>query len=376
MDKFKKLKFIGLELENHPLFDKKIKFFVNDDQNLYNNETNKLIMLTGKNATGKTILLKLIVGTLSLLLKNKSISDTKLNDILFGENAIKINTFFSDDNFIYKDELILEKDANEKWIITSEKIYHNEKNIYDRKNLGKVAISILADDKSIFKILIKAHNYKTQNVIDALTFNDMKNTPFYLSDSEYVPTEILEYLDPAIDCLKIKNVEVNYKLVTSYKLKLKHCDEEFTDADFSTIKKYLSSGTVKGILLYENILYALKTSEMIFVDDFENYLDHEVVKTFIDFFINDEINKNNATIIFSTRYPKLLSDFECKYKVYRATKEDGNICLQYFYNNKKPFNGLIENKIFDLASFDKTIQEYNAYFQLRKATERIVENSK
>lgn len=50
-------------------------------------------MLTGKNATGKTVFLNLIVGTLSLLLKNKSISDTKLNDVLFGDNAIKINVF-------------------------------------------------------------------------------------------------------------------------------------------------------------------------------------------------------------------------------------------------------------------------------------------
>lgn len=376
MDKFEKLKFIGLELENHPLFDKKVKFFVNDDQNFDNNETNKIVMLTGKNATGKTILLKSIVGTLSLLLKNKSISDTKLNDVLFGDNAIKINTFFSDNNFIYKDELILEKVDNEKWIIASEKIYNNEEIIYDRKNLGEVATSILADDKSIFKILIKTYNYKMQNVIDALTFNDMKNIPLYLSEDQNVPTEILEYLDPTIDYLKIKNVEVNYKLVTFFKLKLKHRNEEFTDADFGTIKKYLSSGTVKGILLYENILYALKTGGMIFVDDFENYLDHEVVKTFVDFFINGKINKNNATIIFSTHYPKLLNDFEYKHKVYRTVKEDGNIHLQYFYNNKKPFNGLIENKIFDLASFNKTPQEYAVYLRLKELTKKVIENNK
>lgn len=374
MDKFKKLKFIGLELENHPLFDKKIKFFVDNDQSFDNNETNKIIMLTGKNSTGKTVLLKLIVGTLSLLLKNKSISDTKLNDILFGDNAIKINTFFSDDNFIYKDELILEKDDNKKWIITSEKIYNNEEIVYDRKNLDEVAASVLADDKSIFKILIKTHNYKIQNVIDALTFNDMKNTPFYLSEDQNVPTEILEFLDPTIDYLKIKNVEVNYKLVTFHKLKLKHHDEEFTDADFDMIKKYLSLGTVKGILLYENILYALKTGGVVVIDDFENYLDHEVVKTFVEYFTDDGINKNNATIIFSTHYPKLLNDFECKHKVYRTVKENDNIRLQYFYNNERSFNGLIENKIFDLASFNKTPREYAVYLRLKELTKKVVQD--
>lgn len=72
----------------------------------------------------------------------------------------------------------------------------------------------------------------------------------------------------------------------------------------------------------------------------------------------------------------MLNDFECKYKVYRTVKEDDNICLQYFYNNKKSFNGLIENKIFDLASFNKTPKEYGTYFQLRKMTERVIENNK
>ena len=57
-------------------------------------------------------------------------------------------------------------------------------------------------------------------------------------------------------------------------------------------------------------------------------------------------------------------------------KEDGNIHLQYFYNNKKPFNGLIENKIFDLASFNKTPQEYAVYLRLKELTKKVIENNK
>lgn len=391
MNKNDKLTFVGLELKNHPLFDKKINFFINDEQNFYDDKHDKLFMLTGKNATGKTVILKLVMGTLSLLLEDKPISYTKLNDILIGDDPIKINTFFRNDyELLYKDELILEKNADGKWIIDSEKIYQkkivsylvenslfefdDEQLIYDRKNIDEIAASVLAADKSLFKIVRKVNNYKTQKVIDTLAFTDL-DTLLHLYNGQDIPKEILEYLDPAIDYLKIE-VNVNTGKAAFYRLKFKHNDEEFTNVDFATIKKYLSLGTVNGIILYGYILHTLITGGIIFIDEFENHLDQEIVKTFVEYFIDDEINKNNATIIFSTRYPKLLNDFEYKHKIFYAVKRDNNIQLHYFYNSENRFNGLVKNKIFDSASFDKTLQEYDAYFKLRKATERIVENSK
>lgn len=392
MNKNDKLTFVGLELENHPLFDKKINFFINNEQNFYDDKHDKLFMLTGKNATGKTVILKLVMGTLSLLLEDKPISYTKLNDVLIGDSPIKINTFFRNDyELLYKDELTLEKSIDGEWIIDSEKIYqkkivsylvenslfefNDEQLIYDRKNIDEIAASVLAADKSLFKIVRKVNNYKTQKVIDTLAFTDL-DTLLHLYNGQDIPKEILEYLDSAIDYLKIE-VNVNTGKAAFYRLKFKHSDEEFTNVDFATIKKYLSLGTVNGIILYGYILHTLITGGIIFIDEFENHLDQEIVKTFVEYFIDDEINKNNATIIFSTRYPKLLNDFEYKHKIFYAIKRDNNVIqLHYFYNSENRFNGLVKNKIFDSASFDKTIQEYNVYFQLRKATERIVENSK
>ena len=389
MNKNNKLTFVGLELENHPLFDKNISFFINDSQNFYDDKHNKLIMLTGKNATGKTVVLKLVMGTLSLLLEDKPISYTKLNDILIGNDPIKINTFFRDDyKLLYKDELILEKNADGEWVIDSEKIYqkkiasylvknslfefNNEQLIYDRNNIDEIAASVLAADKSLFKIVRKVNKYKTQRVIDTLALTDL-NTLLRLYNGQNIPKEILEYLDPAIDYLKF---EVFNDKAAFYRLKFKHGDKEFTNADFATIKKYLSLGTINGIILYGYILHTLITGGIIFIDEFENHLDYEVVKTFLEYFIDNEINKNNATIIFSTHCPKLLNDFECKHKTFYTIKRDNNIELHYFYNNENHLNGLVKNKIFDSTSFDKTIQEYDVYFQLRKATERIIKNNK
>ncbi|MSE06788.1 AAA family ATPase, partial [Lactobacillus salivarius] len=87
-------------------------------------------------------------------------------------------------------------------------------------------------------------------------------------------------------------------------------NEEITDTNFATIENYLSSGTAKGVTLYGNILYALRTGGIIFIDELENHFNHAIVRTFIEYFVNNRINKNNATIIFSTHYSELLDDFE------------------------------------------------------------------
>lgn len=401
MNERNKLTFVGLELEDHPLFDKKISFFVNSDQKVYTDKAdqlihligrlwvNKLIALVGKNATGKTTILKLIIGTLSLLLEDESISHTKLDGVLMGNNPIKINTFFyGSDKFMYKDELVLKRDTNKKWVIDSEKIYRKKVTLrlakkalfefdgkqitYDRKDIDGVAASVLAADDSIFRIIKKANNYRVQSIVDTLIFTNI-NALFYPYDSQDVPPEILEYLDPTIDYLKIDNVEVDSNNRTAfYRLKFKHSNEEITDTNFATIENYLSSGTAKGVTLYGNILYALRTGGIIFIDELENHFNHAIVRTFIEYFVNNRINKNNATIIFSTHYSELLDDFERGDEIY-ITKRDNNIHLQR-YSSAKIRSELNKGEVFDSDYLGGTAPEYDAYLKLRKATERAIQD--
>ena len=116
MDKENKLTFLGMVIENHPLFDKKVEFFVTNDQRVYQDKSeqltnlsgslwvNNLVALVGKNATGKTTILKMVIGTLSLLLQDKSISQTRLQDALLGKNEIKIIVYFyGSDQVVFKD---------------------------------------------------------------------------------------------------------------------------------------------------------------------------------------------------------------------------------------------------------------------------------
>lgn len=399
MRNYNSLIFLGITIEKHPLFDEKVDFFVTNEQRVYqdNNDqltnllgtlwVNNLIALVGRNATGKTTILKIVIGTLSLLLQDKSISQTRLNDILLGKGPIEITTYFYGDNFtIFKDEITFVRNDDGEWKIDSERIYSkaissrtsrkklfefkNGTLLYDRDEIGDVALNILADDDSIFRIIRKTGNYQTQKIVDTLIFTNV-NALFYANGN--VPGEILEYLDPTIEYLKIENKKIGeHKLQAFYRLKFKGSNEEITDTNFATIEKYLSSGTAKGVTLYGNIVKALKRGGIIFIDELENHFNHTIVRTFIEYFANKKINKNRATLIFSTHYSELLDDFDRGDEIYIA-KRDSRIHLQR-YSNADVRNELNKADVFDSDYLGGTAPKYDSYMKLRKATEKVIED--
>ena len=398
MDKENKLTFLGMVIENHPLFDKKVEFFVTNDQRVYQDKSeqltnlngslwvNNLVALVGKNATGKTTILKMVIGTLSLLLQDKSISQTRLQDALLGKNEIKIIVYFYGSNqVVFKDELSFKPEFDSgDWHIVAEKIYRKRLAarfsrqevfsfkdttlLYDRDNIGEVAASVLANDDSIFRIIRRKGKYRVQKIIDTLIFTNI-NALVY--NNKEVPLEILEYLDPTIEYLKIdkKRIDAN-SFQSFYRLRFKGSTEEITDTNFATIEKYLSSGTAKGVTLYGNILNALRSGGIIFVDELENHFNHTIVRTFIEYFTNKRINKNEATLIFSTHYSELLDDIERGDEIYIA-KRDNNIHLQR-YSNAKVRTELNKAEVFDSDYLGGTVPKYDAYMKLRKATEKVI----
>ncbi|ETA75028.1 AAA family ATPase [Ligilactobacillus equi] len=395
-----KLTFLGIKIKNHPLFEQEVDFFVTNEQRVYqdnsNNQlanlygslwVNKMIALVGRNATGKTTILKTVIGALSLLLQDKSISQTRLKDILIGINPISLEIYFyGSDKTIFKDEIIFKRNMDSDWYIESEKIYSkyatkrfskkklfefdkNKDLIYDRNTIGDVALNILAEDDSIFRIVRKKRKYLVQTIVDALIFTNDVNVPIY--NNKDVPTEILEYLDPTIEYLKIDNKQIDsHKNQAFYRLKFKGTDNEITDTNFATIERYLSSGTAKGVTLYGNIIATLKNGGIIFIDELENHFNHTIVRTFIEYFSNKRINRHNSTLIFTTHYSELLDDFERGDEIYIA-KRDEKIHLQR-YSSTKVRTELNKAEVFDSDYLGGTVPEYNSYLKLRKATEKVV----
>ncbi|WP_265486484.1 AAA family ATPase [Lactobacillus sp. PV012] len=395
-----KLTFLKVKIENHPLFKDGLEFSLMSGARVTARTKDQLTNLSGKlwvtnlativgkNATGKTTILNTIAGILTLLFYDLSIEQTSLKNMLIGNNPIKITTFFYGSNEkLYKDEIVFKNNgADKKWIIDSEKIYQKEfkpqftkkqildftgiKPILDRKELDEVAATILATNDSIFRVIIAKENYKTQTIIENIIFTNVN--AIYYGEST-VPTEILRFLDPTIDYLKVEQQRDEAGAIKLlYRLKFKNRDEEITATGFDVIQCFLSSGTSKGITLYGNVVSALKSGGIIFVDELENHFNHAIVRSFIEYFSDPKVNVNRATLIFSTHYHELLDNINRGDEIY-ITKRKEKIELQR-YSSTDIRNDYKKSEVFESDLLGGTAPEYESYLRLKKQTKKVVED--
>ncbi|MEK2462357.1 AAA family ATPase [Lactobacillus gasseri] len=403
-EKTNKLYFLKMRIKNHPLFADNLEFSLMSDARVLESTKsqlthlagnlwlNNIITIVGKNATGKTTIMSTIIGMLKLLLYRMSIDQTSLQDIFIGSEPIKITTYFyGEDKTLYKDEITFNLDQdnpNKKWIIDNEIIYEkkfsgrstkknilnfkNIKPLFDRNKLGDMASSILSPDDSIFRLVLAKKKYDIQSVSGNLMLANV-NALFY-GDKD-VPNEILNYLDPTIEYLKIEqDRDVSGQVKILYRLKFKNREEEINATAFDVIEHYLSSGTAKGITLYGNVIAALQTGGIIFVDELENHFNHAIVRSFIEDFSDPKVNINRAVLIFSTHYSELLDDLERGDEIYIA-KRDGKIQLQR-YSSSDVRSDLNKSDVFESDYLGGTAPEYSAYMRLKKATKKAVNDNR
>jgi hypothetical protein len=89
----------------------------------------------------------------------------------------------------------------------------------------------------------------------------------------------------------------NYRVVTG--------DEERIMSDTQLIY-FLSSGTTKGILLYTLMVASLKEGFDLLIDEVENHFHKTLVENMISLYKDKSVNRNNATLIFTTHYCEVL----------------------------------------------------------------------
>lgn len=385
-----RLYFLKMNIYGHPLLEDGLEFSLVNDARVTPNTSgrlthltgnlwlNNLVTIVGKNATGKTTIMKLMIGLMQNIIAGNSITQSELKDILIGKNPIKINAYFYGTNgYIYKDSLIynLNKNSHE-WYIEDEKIYQKKitpsmskkkmfdfnkiKVILDRKTLNAVAASILSSDDSIFKSIINKEDYYVQAPINTLFYTDF-NALTYIQEN--VPTEILTFLDPSIEYLKIEYKKDDTQK-DIYRLKFKNSDTEIVENSFTNITKYLSSGTAKGISLYGFIMLTLESGGIIFIDEIEDHFNHTIVDTFIEYFTDKTININHGTLIFSTHYSEILDQIDRTDEEY-ITRRNEKISLQR-YSQTHVRSDLSKAEVFESDYLGGTAPEYDAYIALKK----------
>ena len=330
------------------------------------------IALVGSNATGKTTQLRLIKMVISVFLALDSLNEFENLADQF-EDTFRFTNYFYNAKTLYKVESSVKKTTDGDFAFTEETIYskkvypsHKKSELFNfdltkrgqqellrRSSLPDEITAFLRDDDTIFSTIVrKIMNNKVQDiVIDEI---DMTNKN-KLTTKEKIPVEYIKYFDPSIESIRIlskdvpsekMNVEVTFK------------NDSIIQVPLIELSNYLSSGTIKGINLFIDIEKTLKNGGYLIIDEIENHLHKSIIMNIIQLFANS-LNKNGATLIFSTHYSEIIDMVPRTDMIYVATKEENLIQFKKMSqglgdqdrNDKKKSEVLLSGKLSNTPTY-------------------------
>lgn len=407
------IKLIGFRISGHSLFKDNTHFTIATEGQTTTKTMRRLITVSPKlmlnrtigivgiNATGKTTLMDIFQGLQDLYLLDLSIDQTTLNTVLRGDDIIQITADLidivpnSDNQVKYRVKTTLKKhkaeqiegnpiatDRINEWTISDEEVYSkiilssdsrtsffdidSQKNLREKRSeLDENQRKLLSNKDSIFRAIDRSHVvapvFSTTNITN-------RNVAKTFADS--TPVQILRYLDSSVEYF---NHQTNAEGKTiSYTLKFIDEKEEIVLSKFSEVSKYLSSGTVRGITLFYEILNALRTGATLFIDELELHVNKQIARDFISFFSDSKINKNGATLVYSTHYIELVDDLKRKDELYVLTRDKKTSVHRYstFSKNNddlKIRDELKKSEIFQTNRIKGTAPSYNRLIDLQEA---------
>jgi uncharacterized protein len=337
---------------------------------------NNVLAFIGINASGKTMTLKVLSFVIQML-KNQPINTIECNDILQGiirNEAIVFEVFFCiADTKIYKLQTTLQlvhsNGLNQnQYVITSEILWEKDDSTIKTKktifDFTKAKIKLqrtgnqdfLPDDVSIVIALNKEYgtNLYAADCIDWTDINQLRVLPANIQAT-------LAFLDPSIEYLTIKTSE---KHTVEIHLKF-HGSDEITLYDPLKLQNYLSSGTIKGINVFTYATKVLKNGGYLIIDELENHFNHEIAATLVRGFMNKNINRRGAVMVFSTHYPELLDEFERADNIYIVRNSQG-IHVENLSKLLKR-SDLKKSEVYQSSYLHGTAPSYEAYINLKNA---------
>ena len=339
---------------------------------------NKAISFVGINASGKTTILKAISFVMKIL-NNESLNNIKsktILDDLDDNQQVVITTYFYDGHDVNKLETSIVKeisdvDGSEKLIIKDEKLWSKDgAKIKTKKRLFDFAEVDLREKRD------KNEQYLMEDVSIIVAENKKKNMSLFISDMlEWTdhnilnvlgrfPKELLTFLDPSIEYLecsfKEKKVDIRLKF---------YGKEEIIINSPRILENYLSSGTIKGLGVFMSATFSFIEGGYLIIDEIENHFNREIVATLIRFFLDEKVNKNGATILFSTHYSELLDEFDRNDSIYIVRNKEG-IGVENLSNILKR-NDIKKSEVYDSGYLGGTVPSYEAYMALKKVLSSV-----
>ena len=373
------MRLLKMEISGLPLFKDKldIDFFAEQRVSSDNNEmvsqcfgniyTNNAISIVGINASGKTSLLKVITFVIAYI-NGQPINNIDNKEILRGAKKVVLTVYFYDKKIgicKLESEIVNVKDneLEDRYIVSKEKLWvKNTSKVKSKKDL------FVFNDAQVLRIRDDKAEFLKDDISIVILIN--KNNDFYLKDLigmtnlNYLrlignfPHELITFLDPSIERISFdrKNGEAKLKF---------YGKEEVIVSDPTLFENYLSSGTIKGLNIFINAMMVFEEGGYLVVDEIENHFHREIVADLVRFFMNKRVNKNGATIIFSTHYSELLDEFERNDGIYIVRNRDG------IYTQKLSEiltrNDIKKSEAFKSDFLQGTVPAYEAYLNLKNA---------
>ena len=347
----------------HPLFS-----------NVYLNPATGFI---GINASGKTSVLKVILLILGIM-NNEPINHIDTRDILGDAKKTVLNIFFyseTNKEVCRLETVVAARKTKTEGIIysiISERIWSKKtEEIIARKAMldfdGREPIMVrsgqedfLSDDVSIM-IALNKKTGENIRIVDLLLFTNINVLPF----SEGIPAEVITYLDPTVESLYFD--EKDQKEIIRLKFKDK---EEIVLNNPLELNNYLSSGTVKGMIIFTLAKEVLQNGGYIVVDEIENHFNKEIVTTLMRFFMDSKLNKNGGSLIFSTHYPELLDEYDRNDSIY-ITRNRNGITAENLSSILKR-NDIKKSDAYQSGFLEGTTPMYEAYMRLKKSLAAVL----
>ena len=355
--------------------EKLFNTFSNNYTSIY---TNQAISFIGLNASGKTTILKAISFVINLL-NNEALNNIKSKEILndLSDNKkVKITSFFYNDNSVYKLETHIEKRVNQvdnesKLIITEERLWEKDATkVKTKKSLFEFNDSDIRIERN------EKEQFLLNDVSVMIAINKEKLSNFPLRDMLMwtnhnmlnilgkFPKELLTFLDPSIEYFKCdirkKPADIRLKFYES---------EEIILNNPSEIEKYLSSGTIKGINVFMNALLCFMEGGYLIVDELENHFNEEIVTTLVRFFMNPNVNRNGATLIYSTHYSELLDEYDRNDCIYIVRNRGGIYTENLSLILKR--NDIKKSEAYESGYLEGTVPIYESYMALKKVLSSV-----
>lgn len=342
--------------------------------NVYLNPANGFI---GVNASGKTSVLKVILLALNML-NNEPLNHIETKDILGDSKEVVLKCCFysaySDEVCRLETVIVSEKSKVEgiKYRIAQERLWTKKTtDITTRKMMtdfgDREPVLVRSESEDFLSAdvsIIIAWNKKRKEqmkAVNLLRFTNRNVLP--LSDD--IPPEVIAFLDPTVERLHFDNKDQK----TLIHLKFREKDEMILNSP-KELNHYLSSGTIKGMIIFTLAQEALQTGGYLVVDEIENHFNKEIVSTLIRFFMDANLNKYGGILIFSTHYPELLDEFDRNDSIF-ITRNRNGITVENLCNILKR-NDIKKSDAYQSGFLEGTTPMYEAYMRLKKSVAALL----